>query len=1441
MKKRLLSAALALAMVLTLLPFSAMPAFAATKDDVGTQQTPENATWTDSSGATQQFYVTDTNGKVTKTVNVQRCSAATEDGRQVGKWYWKDDKTPNSNGGYTYYEATSGIVAGVGGSGQWYKDIGDYTNTSATNEKTVKGAFTMLGSTAANLSDYKDKSLTVDMAGTGALTVPTHDQFSNLKVTAQYIFNGTKPSVNGLITTRTDYQSAGNPVPAGMTINATNVNVGAINLAGRVNSITLTNCEAQSVTLDGETITDAKTPPTKTYTNQTLNATGCTITGKVTVDSATPSVSLTNCTGVTGVEYENSSGGSFKTAGTTKITGAFSVTARAKDSTYPTVDIEGGSLTGITQSSTAGNGNSITVNVRNSGGSVGAISVEKGTVNISGGKATTVAVKEGALNLSGSGVSTGNITLADNGKTTLNITATNSSFGDITVASGKGGDLTISGWPAGRVNSYGALSLDSYAGHGVKGGKFAAANANTTFGAVANLNWFDTSLQFYSVPKTSTNEVALYGRNELAQAIAESNAATSGTAGTGIAVLGQATGAKTLTLKNGTAEWAKIGYNTTTKFVLPTQINTVKVGSWVVDTQGSDDGNKRTFAAGVEEAISCPTGGMILNANPNGTAVSADEITNATNAAAAGANVDNGDVKVTLQGNKINLSGAVTTTAGGFATVQVLLTTNVLKTTTPAIGESPYEQLTVDVLWDVEKKTFQFDKSVKLDLGAIIDANGDLVLNNGVGAHYTVGGSLAVSAGNLQILDTPRAAVPVVVGAVGGSLSSRNQAQKDALIAAIQTGSTFDYSASPAFRQAVNAAQATITNDKSVTAWRDQAREQVWRNGYKSPDPTQNTNAGYYTNMAPHTGVTYANAPNTNADKLAIGTAFDTVYIVPYLLVTAINETQTGELTLTVQPYFRVDVSAATCSATCYYTVQAGRAMTLSGDMGDGVELTLPLAGTTFKTINTTNQFMHQDGKYVYKATTNAYTITHIGANGSLGTMVLNGTDGLITLDPTTANGTATCKYDSLQAAIDDTGVETRDGTAGAITAKDKITVPGGYTGSCDITMTGYARTIEVELQGLQTLKWSGAELSVTKDNASGVYTLQLKKDMAPAGGNITVASATGGSASVSANPAQVGSKVTVTLSAQAGYSPSGVSVKDSSGKAVSVSGSGSSYSFTMPSGSVTVTPSFTKTQVTNPTVHVSSTTGGSAYTSAGNNQVAPGTTVTVTTTPGTNQRTMGVSVTGATAVRTGANTFQFTVPSGYNTVTVTPRFDANNGTLFQDVWSYEYYSNPVRWAVERGITNGTSTYTFGSENVCTREDMVTFLWRAAGSPAVSSSVRNPFWDVQAGSYYYNAVLWAVSKGITNGVSANQFGVGQYVTRGQAVTFLYRYEGSPAAGTNSGFYDVNSREYYAKAVSWANAKGVTNGTSATTFGPNEYCKRAQIVTFLYRDITGNRA
>lgn len=125
------------------------------------------------------------------------------------------------------------------------------------------------------------------------------------------------------------------------------------------------------------------------------------------------------------------------------------------------------------------------------------------------------------------------------------------------------------------------------------------------------------------------------------------------------------------------------------------------------------------------------------------------------------------------------------------------------------------------------------------------------------------------------------------------------------------------------------------------------------------------------------------------------------------------------------------------------------------------------------------------------------------------------------------------------------------------------------------------------------------------------------------------------------------------------------------------------------------------------------------------------------------------------------------------------------------------------------------------------------FLWRAAGSPA-PQSIMNPFEDIQPGDYFYSAVLWAAEKGITSGTSATTFSPNSQVTRAQAVAILYQYAGAPAAAYANRFADVFAEDYYAKAVSWAAENGVTSGTSATTFSPNAVCTRAQIVTFLYQ-------
>ena len=170
----------------------------------------------------------------------------------------------------------------------------------------------------------------------------------------------------------------------------------------------------------------------------------------------------------------------------------------------------------------------------------------------------------------------------------------------------------------------------------------------------------------------------------------------------------------------------------------------------------------------------------------------------------------------------------------------------------------------------------------------------------------------------------------------------------------------------------------------------------------------------------------------------------------------------------------------------------------------------------------------------------------------------------------------------------------------------------------------------------------------------------------------------------------------------------------------------------------------------------------------------------------------------------------------------------------FTDVKSGAYYYDAVLWAVEKKITSGTSATTFSPNNPCTRGQIVTFLWRAAGSPKPTSS-NNPFIDVKAGAYYYDAVLWAVEKGITSGTSATTFSPNTVCTRGQTVTFLWRAAGSPkAASSTNPFSDVQSGAYYYDAVLWAVEQKVTSGTSATTFAPGSTVTRGQTVTFLYR-------
>ena len=182
-------------------------------------------------------------------------------------------------------------------------------------------------------------------------------------------------------------------------------------------------------------------------------------------------------------------------------------------------------------------------------------------------------------------------------------------------------------------------------------------------------------------------------------------------------------------------------------------------------------------------------------------------------------------------------------------------------------------------------------------------------------------------------------------------------------------------------------------------------------------------------------------------------------------------------------------------------------------------------------------------------------------------------------------------------------------------------------------------------------------------------------------------------------------------------------------------------------------------------------------------------------------------------------------------------RCDATRENPFTDVPEGSFYIDPVLWAVENGVTTGATATTFNPNGNCQRAAVVTFLWRAAGSPEPTTTV-NPFTDVKESDFFYKAVLWAVENEITNGLSATKFGPFELCNRAQVVTFLWRAMGKPDSSAEVSFADVQAGQFYSTAVAWAVENGITNGISATEFGVNGICNRAQVVTFLYRTYNG---
>lgn len=398
---------------------------------------------------------------------------------------------------------------------------------------------------------------------------------------------------------------------------------------------------------------------------------------------------------------------------------------------------------------------------------------------------------------------------------------------------------------------------------------------------------------------------------------------------------------------------------------------------------------------------------------------------------------------------------------------------------------------------------------------------------------------------------------------------------------------------------------------------------------------------------------------------------------------------------------------------------------------------------------------------------------------------------------------------------------------AGAVLETKKTSIGGAISGETFLTekvtfsQLGTRVVVRAAVSGDDLLTFEGLAVGLGDFTANGTnYTYTLQNDSGATSTLVTAVSGNGAPVSINGQDLSTGGSATVAIPnsgttdivVKIGAKTYTLTILRNSGTGGNAGGGGSGYSYY--------------------TIKATAGAGGSISPS-GNISVREGRDQTFTITPDKGYAVANVKIDGKSIGAVKSYTFE----NVRRTHTIEVIFMKANGNpqtgVFVDVATGSYYEDAVDWAVENGITQGTDDTHFSPDGICTRAQAVTFLWRTAGSPASKTSTM-PFTDVPVGSYYYDAVLWAVENGITKGTSDTTFSPNMTCSRAQIVAFLWRSEKSPAAGTANPFADVKSTAYYADAVLWAVKENITKGTTNTTFSPNADCTRAQIVTFLWR-------
>ncbi len=1345
MKKRILSALLALVMVLALLPATVFAAAVA------------------ETGKTSVRYY----DKV-------QPNLLDESGQKIGPgWYYQFQMDVGNNRKETRYaKVDTGVVTGTSTSGTWYESAGAALAKGQTS-------FTLLSD--QTISGTLDRNLTVDTNG-HMLTVGNADmaKVTSLTVTdARYAaaqkagLSGSQGSVNWSInndsngtqsftlTLRNGGKLSGSVTlinPANHTITMTDYAQisGSVNMSGNA-----TNTNAQNVSLSNN----------------------CEITQLVTLTGNSSRVNVASSK-LTGGLNLTGTGTQLMVNGIVSNVGAVTLSSgTATTGANATVNISQGTVASINQANAPLKSNiKITVGEN---GSAGDITILNGAdITVNQGSTGAIILPSGTLTVNGPSARLGALTLNGTGNTTFKVAGTGNSITSVSASNGTSLKVDIA---AEISNTFGAVSLDGYKGHGIKGGTY--KGTAPTADALANSG--NEALIYQATD--SSNVTTFYTSAQLADGLYKQ-----ATKGGMLTIVGQTTGAQgTITFKRGSDVAGVLTYKgVTTIPMLPTKALGTPVATWT-DTSNQN----KTYNAGGSYDV--PQGGGNVILSTQGASQVVTKINGLNLATGTGANHN---ITASLNGNVITLSGAVEP-IGGIASFQLNLLTDLV--------DNDQKQIIIPV-WvnynSVNKRTYFGNQT--LDGGLTVNADGSrLTLFDG-STYYTLNGS------GLRVMDENFTTSAATDGGVVATYTGTGDAATKQYVANLiqGTGSSFNWNNSTAVKQAVNAVQAGITSSQ-VQNWRDQAQRKAWQNHY-SGSPTKDQ----YTTDSVSSGYTQ-------------------VWLVPYLNVTASKYNQNGTLTAALSVYYRVEVRDTNGGKPI--EVQAGRALgTLGEEFGTGVVVKFSNDLNSQINLNGNNAYMRQDDTYVYQNSSDGFTISHSGRTG-LGTIVIDQTAPLVMLER--SNGATntthvgkgqTAYYTTLQAAVNDTQPQPKN-------HEDRITVLNGYKASDSIDVTGLARTFYIKAEGNTTLTRASNNFTMTPDTTGSLWTVQLAKETATGTVAIYVTDVANGNASASIVRAKAGDTVTITTNPNSGYYTLGVSAVGSNNTSIAVSGSGNSWSFKVPDNvvSVTVTPNFGVGggQVS---INVNNATNGSATVSSGTNNVTQGSTITVYTVPRAGYRATGVSVyfnngTSVNATNTGTNTWVFTVPAGATTATVTPSFTVETGLPFTDVGSNDFYLQYVNFVYKHGMMEGFGNkYTFNGNGNVTRAQIVLILYRLSGSPSVSGVTK--FSDVPANQWYSAAVAWASNNNIVNGRSNSIFDPGTAVTRQELAAILYRYNNyrGLSNGNLSNLSQFTDRGYvqsYAKeAMQWAVGNGIISGTTNTTLSPNGTAIRYQAAAMLTR-------